>query len=185
MPKKSCRKNNKSCCYPRDIKYCNSYQPCYYPCDINWCNQYQPQYQPQCYNYCFPVCPPPPPPPPVILTNIAVLGTGPFGIGPSIRFSVTNTTAVPAENVSVSISANQAVFPVAIVTSTGFSFNQPGTSFILWNVGLLLGGQSASITFTQMGVASQATTWTAIGSTSTPEVTQIDNTATVIVPIPG
>lgn len=121
-------------------------------------------------------------PPRVLLTNIAVSGI----IGPStgITFTVTNTTNVLAENVNVSISANQAVTPGAIVISVGSYVNPVGTSLISWNIGTLLGGQSATITFIQVGTGITATTWTAIGATTTPEITLIDNTASVIVPIP-
>jgi hypothetical protein len=111
-----------------------------------------------------------------------VLGTGPIGAS-TVGFSVFNTTGVPAVNVTVAISANQAVTPTAITTTTGVAVNTPGTSLILWNIGTLIGGQSASITFTQVGVGITSTTWTAVGSTTTPEITVADNTATVVVPL--
>lgn len=170
MTKKSCRKQRNNC---------NDH--CY--------NQCHDRYYDQCYNPCVPICAPcpifPPPPPPVAVTNIAVLGTGPFGPSVGIGFTVVNTTTVPAANVAVAISANQVgVVPGAIVVTTGSTFNTPGTSFIFWNVGTLLGGQSASITFNQVGVGAAPNTWTAVGSTTTPEITLIDNTATVFVPFP-
>lgn len=156
MPKKSCKRNYNDCC-----------NPCEYHHYIQWCNP------------CL--CPLPPP---TLLTNIAVSGTGPFGPSVGITFTVTNTTLVVAENVNVSISANQAVTPGAITISVGSYVNPAGTSLISWNIGTLLGGQSATITFIQVGVGITATTWTAVGATTTPEITLVDNTASVIVPLP-
>lgn len=158
MTKNSCRKRR---------NYCDN--NCYDPC----------------YTRCFP-CPIYPPPPPPSVTNIAVLGTGPNGPNVTVGFTVVNTTTTPAAGVSVSISANQlGVLPGDIATTIGVASNTPGTSFILWTVGTLLGGQAASITFNQVGVGASPNTWTAVGATSTPEVSLIDNTATVFVPFPG
>jgi hypothetical protein len=100
----------------------------------------------------------------------------------SISFTVTNTSGVIAENVNLAISASQIVTPVAIVVSTGSFTNAPGSSLINWNVGALNPGQSATITFDQVGSRRFSNTWTAVGTTTTPEITIADNTATVIVP---
>ena len=180
MPKKSCRKQKK-CSRERDRGDCNRcYDKRCCPCNVYYLQDNS------CCSPCIPICCPFPVPPPAILTNIAVLGTGPFGPDVSIGFTVVNTTTVPAAGVSVSISADQlGVVPGGISASGGTFINQPGTSFIIWSVGTLLGGQSASITFNQVGVGASPNTWTAIGATSTPEVTVADNTATVFVPFPG
>lgn len=158
MPSKSCKKQRKN----------NSYDECRKPCDQIICCP--------CGISSFPP----------LLTNIAVLGTGPFGPLVTIGFTVVNTTGILATNVVVSISADQVgVSAGAIATSVGSFFNSPGTSLITWNVGALAGGQSASINFNQIGVGAAPNTWTALATTNVPEVTLIDNTATVFVPFPA
>lgn len=177
MPTK-CRKSN-NCCNSCDNDF--SYQVY---CQPNW------QFcQPACQPVCQPVCPCPcPPPPPVLLTNIAVTGTGPFGLTAQIGFTVTNTTLVPAQNVNVVINAPvaQGAIQTGVAVSAGFVTPNPlpnNAPNFIWTIGTLLGGQSANIVINQVN-GPVATTWTAVGSTSTPEITLVDNTAFVIVPIP-
>lgn len=145
-------------------------QPCPCPCPL-----------PFPFPFPFPPIPPIPPIPPV--TNIAVTGTGPFGA--AISFTVANTTVVTAENVNVFISvpfaSGSILVPGGIVVTQGTYIINGNTIF--WNVGTLLGGQSANIVINQVPGISIGQ-WTAVATTSTAETTLFDNVASVVVPIP-
>lgn len=141
------------------------------------------------YFYCQRYCPcPTPTPVPPQLTNIAVTGLGPFGIAAQIAFTVTNTTVVAAENVilNITVPLTSGAIQTGAVVTAGNIFPNPlpnNAPNILWSVGTLLGGQSATITINQVNGLVQ-TVWTAQGSTSTPETTLANNNAFVVVPIP-
>lgn len=157
-------------------------QKCCDPCANQCFNQCANQCFDPCANQCFdPCCFNP-----CCVTNIAVTGTGPFGPLAFICFTVTNTTTVPAQNVVVTI-------PVPI--QTGASLGPGGAvptigstsvtnNVITWNVGTLNGGQSGTVNINQVN-GQVASSWTATGTTITPETTLADNVATVIVPVPG